>query len=193
MKIQLLIVVVILIVHFSCKMNIDPISSNNDQLEILPLKLNNTWYNQHTSYDSLGQPRKVQIDTSTICCDTLVNGITYYKFSGLGYTWQYNDEIGLWHIPYCGRSGFGNPYLFRKYPCKVGDTFNDFIVASTDTLINSIIGNVKCILFIANLGNYYIEDFSKPGIGQIRGTLYQLNSENQYVKSEEFELIGYKF
>ena len=189
---RFLFTLIVLTLLSCCQFN-EPISSNSDQQELIPLKLNNTWYVQHTSFDSSGEIIRVRVDTSTICCDTLVGGIKYYKYSDLSPDWNYNDDYGLWSIRYYGRNGFGEPDLFRKYPCKKGDTFNEFTVASTDTLINSKIGIINCILYEANLGTFYIEDFSKPGVGQIRGTIYQRNSEDKYVKSDEIELLGYKF
>jgi hypothetical protein len=190
-----LIIIIFLVLHISCKTNKNPISSTDTNLEILPLKLNNAWYYQYTYFDSLGNPRTVKTDTVTICCDSIINGTKCFTISKMWGGWHYNDNEGLWQLWNNGISGFSEPSLYRKYPCKKGDKFNYVEVVSTDTVVNVIYGEVNCILYktVVRTSRPYSEDFMKPGVGKIKSTLYFINSKNQYYKFMEYELVNYKF
>ena len=189
-----LIGVLFLTINFSCKTEKNPVSSNDSPLEISPLKLNNQWYLKFTSFDSLGNPSYSRYDTITVCCDTIYSGHTFFRYSGLTKTWYYNDARGLWRVTCNPGSGFDQPVLNRKYPCSQGDQFDDGMVVSVDTVVNVEYGEVRCILYRTGYqsGITYIDDYMKPGIGSIKSTIYLSNSNQEFVKFSEYELVDYK-
>ena len=157
------------IISLFCNSQKDPISANNTHFEIIPLKLNNQWEHQVTTFDSDGSPISFSSFSWTICCDTVYSGKTYYRYAGLFKNWFYNDNEGYWRVKQIPGEGFGQPELIYKYPCKKGDQFNDTVVLSTDTVITSQFGKLNCIFYRSPEPNHFITKiFAKPGIGEIK-------------------------
>jgi hypothetical protein len=145
--------------------------------------------------DSIETIISTSIETITICCDTIVDGNRYYKYSGYSNIWYFNTDEGLWTIQYNPIHGFGGQQLFYKYPCKSGDNYNRIKVMSVDTTIVVPLGKIKCILYRYPIDQIdstleYIDTFLSPGIGQIKSISYRTDANGKQYKFLFYELLN---
>ncbi len=183
----------IIFIATSCSTNTDPNSLGESTKKIMPLKLNNSWYIKFSHYDTLGNIRLSSNDTLTICCDTTINNTTYYSHLGDPINWYFNDEQGLWRSTSFIPFNIPEPKIYRKYPSNTGDVSGPAKVISTDTTIVTDFGSVSCILYreTSFRGEYYLDHFMCPGIGTIKYTTYEMNSNGKFIPNMGYQLYGY--
>jgi hypothetical protein len=105
---------------------------------IVPLQVGNVWEYQVYALDTaVNDLRMIKIDTLTVYKDTSVNAERWYKMGGLQGTegWVTNRKDGFWFARLNQQ-----PFLFAKYPVKVGDRYT------------SLIGNVEAEITVAEIG-----------------------------------------
>jgi hypothetical protein len=150
-------------------------------IQLIPLKISNTWNYKMTSYDSTGTVSYYEDITSSIDKDTIIHGLKWYGYNSVPPgIWHTNKSDGYWSFV---KGGIGNilndtSLIAYKYPTRVGDIYGDpetpIEVLSVDEMITVPAGEFKVIhLFETFIGstNYLLDSFETfitPGVGVIK-------------------------
>ena len=163
---------------FSCT---DSTSPEDSKLNLIPLKLGNSWSYNFTMYDSSGVESYSKIQTETIDKDTTILNNTWYSYSNTPHgVWYCNKSDGHWgylEAPLTATQK-DTSMLIYKFPVSggeiYGNTENPVEVISTDKKITVPAGIFEVIHTISHFpvsDNYLLhsfETFIAPGIGKIK-------------------------
>jgi hypothetical protein len=179
---------------------------SNTKNEIKPLEIGNVWNHNITVFTRDSILIREYILTERIVKDTIVSNERWFlsNFEGhLPGPWSVNRDTGYWLKPRVNDtlSFYTPPYLKYKYPCIVGDVFEDGVgsdweVISVDTTVEVQSGTFKCILYRTktyyNIQSGYAEDFVALNFGQVWGKFYnRLANGDAYLFSNR-ELISFE-
>lgn len=198
---------------FSCSdddKNIEPVDHNVNG--IIPLKFGNYWLYEIEFFNTNDSvPEYSEIETYIIG-DTIIDNTKYFMTlqQKNNYSFNRNNKNGYYYYSFDGIKD--NDYLFYKYPCEVGDSWDlpifpeeefDSKIISVKSINSEIIvpfGKFNCINYelvtidrfvsydsIVTLVNYYFT----PGIGKIKQTVHNLETRfddtvlvyNMYLKN----------
>lgn len=163
-------------------------TTNNNQMEIMPLKIGNKWvYSVKTEKDSL-------VKTNQIFKDTLVQGDIWFivTLDGVPVFIAKNKSDGMWLLRKSTAFPDGKAVLFYKYPANVGDSYDvDTIkvtILSTKDTIHVIGGTYICYHYQTLWGqNEKYDEYFTPNIGVIKIIGYRYTSGQwNVVETTEF-------
>lgn len=165
-------------------------------MQILPLKVGNTWIMQYTGYDTTGAALGTVYDTATVASDTVVSGVTWYHVSSLVIDGLFaNKSDGLWGL---GPTAGGSVVL--KYPANAGDTWNVQADASTNytVVLQSDSASVTVPKGTYSCYDYKmiinsepeIEVYMCPGVGFVAMALYSVTNSGRSYKQAYGELTS---
>ncbi len=149
--------------------------------ELIPFEVGKRWSYVSTLYDSLGNPVRTRRASTTVLCDTMLEGERWYRLrddSAKAITNAANGQDGLSML-----ADNGQRLLLYKYPANVGDECMPYVVASTDTTVSCGIGQFKCYRYQNAFGGkdasgrrytMSIDDYVAPGVGLIRHEVWRV-------------------
>ncbi|MBK8945748.1 MAG: hypothetical protein IPM32_10845 [Ignavibacteriae bacterium] len=188
----------LLSLFISCSDNVSPIE--NDQLEIIPLKVGNEWKYETTTSDSTGKIDFIEYDIQSVLKDTIISDIRWYQYNNSNSIWYTNKEDGYWVYkvadPKLITDRDTSHIVFKHNYDNVAE-YNGFEVISVDTMIVVPAGNFNCIHLSwkwNNSNNYLLysyEIFLSPGIGQVKWEQVGELSNNQKFIPYKGELTRY--
>lgn len=215
LSLQSLVVTIISILSLGLLSCTDNSTEQPTGTSFYPLSVGNKWAYDSWSYDTLGVlinqwqftdsiPKYVINDNKLIF---EIRSPLFFYHNEEYYLHQKIDGI---HFLVTSVSGqyIHNDYLLYKYPTSKDDFFTNgrynqdttFVVSLNDTVIceagqfSSIVYQVFDKEYISNtefriLG--YSNTYVSSGIGKVKYELYQLSSDNEYIKTFEYSLNSY--
>ena len=137
---------------------------NNQRLELLPLKVGNSWTMQRTRFTRVGNLHDIDTITITVDADTIIDGQTWFvTTSGI----FRNSNNGLWRY-------LGAPLLQYKYPGQVADTFavarDTVVIESINEMKSTPTSSFYCyhyVIHVSNSEGLMLHSYYSPGIGSI--------------------------
>ena len=188
----------LLSLFISCSDNVSPIE--NDELEIIPLKLGNEWEYEQTTFDSTGKIVIIDYDIQSVLKDTIISNIKWYQYNNSNFGWYTNKEDGYWIYKLADTSLIADRdtthLVFKQNYDNVAE-YNGFEIVSVDTIIVVPAGNFNCIhlSYKWNDSNNYLlysyEIFLSPGIGRVKWEQIGELSNNQKFVPFKGELTRY--
>jgi hypothetical protein len=187
-----------LFIFSSCKTSHSLANSSQNDQQILPLKVGDTWVFRYTHFDTTGAIQKTVYDTLMISTDTLVAGDTWYEFSTHNGRFYTNKPDGLWMM--AGGTYPITPTLLYKYPASVGDSWNTSY-ANSMTLQVSVEqvnvsltvpqGKYPCYEYRTSYNSKPQEDdYFCPGVGFIADDYYSYTNSGRMYKGAHRELVS---
>lgn len=185
--VQIILLSMFLLVSQSCNKTDNPISSQSS-IEIVPLKIGNSWTTQNIEYDTLGIIRSIDTITISVLKDTIINNVRWYMTQNGIYR---NDENGCWQYWY------STPVIVCKYPTSVSDTIKYFnyttVTLETNVSLTTAIGKSNCYHYLRTTlfdKDVRVHYYTSLGIGNI---LYEVKHiyGGKEVLAVRSELIRY--
>lgn len=177
---QYLLFILTSLLIYSCSESTEPDSSN---FNLVPLAIGNQWKYKMTTYDSTGSVINQQSGTRTIDVDTIINGVTWYRYAyDFPGVWNTNKSDGYWQFLEADTLWFRNDtsWIEYKFPTSVGDVYGNpeypKEVVSVSDRISVPAGIFKVIHIKQDLSNnnnasqVYFETYICPGIGFVKSS-----------------------
>jgi hypothetical protein len=183
MQTNICLIFILIFSSISCKEKTNPVQSPQEETKgLIPLTEGNAWTYKETLYNSDLSISRVDTFKYSIKKDTVVNGVTWKLLSEI--QWGYrNDSLGF------HETNWEHALYTYLYPAKVGDEMNSYKVVSTDTLVNTPMGNLHCYKYQSVWFGTPLNTLIAPNIGIVR--VEDTGSTQKYI-SEVKELIQVK-
>ena len=188
----------LLSVFICCSDNVSPIE--NEELDLIPLKLDNEWEYEQTTSDSTGKIDYIDYNIESVLKDTVISNIRWYQFNTSNYIWYTNKEDGYWSYIIANKShstDSDTTQLVFKKDYYRGENFHAFDVIAVDTMIIVPAGKFNCIHLSYKFDdpdNYLLfsyEVFLSAGIGRVKWMQIGEISNNQKFTPYKGELTRY--
>jgi len=164
-----------------CKDESNIVNPTAETIEIVPLKVGNSWSFKTTVYDTLGSIVSTTVDSFSVVSDTLINGKKYFIFSTGVLRW--NNDSGFW-ITMAPDS-----LLLYKFPANVGDEYSYNIkVICKDSSIVVPKGTFKCYGYSGSVAIDYVS----PGVGLVKEEWYKNKLSGVKYLYQKQELLNYQ-
>jgi len=198
MKATILIIMISLFFCFFCSEH--STEGNSSANNLIPFKVGNYWEYKTILYDTLGNIRDIHYGTSRIIKDTVIFNLHFYKYdnSTIHFITK-EDGIWIYKISYTGDEEHS---LYLKYPCKTGDTYRftlgrppcEVSVLSTKQQVQVEAGTFSCIVYHFKLDSMeaYNNYYYAPGVGEVKGEVFDGRVTSTTYKSSESQLIRYQ-
>lgn len=193
-----LVCVSLLLFLFACSED----SNQEEKLEIMPLAIGNYWGFDVIDFNEDGTIKDTSIYIISLRLDTVINNKKYY-YTLIDNFLHFSNDNGLYI------NNLQNPikdWLFLKYPCSIGDTWEYNLYFNSNVSVNSLnklvsvpYGTFECIEYefsyfdVHNINDtvytqYYV--YAKPGFGITLEKEYnKLNYDGEYKLIRKFELV----
>jgi hypothetical protein len=168
------------ILSSGCKNETNPILSQGETGDILPLHVGNTWEYAYTNFDATGAGHLAASQTRSVIRDTTISGALWFMVSdGPEIRVLQNRSDGLWWFISGGEA------MLYKYPAAPGDSFramwntNYTKVTSVGVSVSSAQGIFSCIEYeydispsIVAVGGGHVREFYCPGVGLVKSEYF---------------------
>ncbi len=189
-KVIYIIIFTVGIFFIGCKDNSVGDSSSSFG-EIVPLQIGNLWEYSITNYDTSGMEIYNSSQKDSVESDTTINNILWYKItnninSNVDFLTRNQTGFGYYYYNFNSTS---EEVLVYKYPCKVGDTYENYQVINVNVKFNLNSKEYECIQYRQYLDidkMEYWDTYVSPGIGIVKMQYY-----NSQKLLQEFKLINY--
>ena len=185
--VQIILCSLILFTIQSCNDNVNS-TSNESLIEIVPLKIGNSWTKVVTEYDTSGAIKSIDTVTVVVLRDTMINNVRWYITNEGIFR---NDENGFWEYWY------SNPIIACKYPTAVSDTINvtnyTTVTVETNVEVTTTIGKTNCYHYLRTTvfdQNVRMHFYISPGIGNVLEVVKRIVGNKELI-SNRTELISY--
>lgn len=177
------VALVLCLVTPACETDTCPVAPASHQLEIVPMKLGNTWTQSVRLFDTTGTPFSAGTDSVAVTADSMVGGEQWFLVRARGPEYLYGNVPGYGMV----LKFFDGFVPVYRYPAAAGDSFrftgNTSLVKilATQECVTTEAGTFSCYVYETIgypdpngiLGGWRSVEYVCPGVGQVKKEFFQ--------------------